>query len=172
MDKIISDKNLLVVEQAIEKLSTTFELSNPKEILWLVFGSYVINMNTDKSDLDIIGIHDSFLDKKRCVVMHNDLPIHFTSITMNDLKDDGELRLYGAYFSGKIINPHIFLYGNEKLRNEAIYHAGKFIGSMAGYLGKLSIYDSFSASQITALVFIAYLSTDPSFDSYFLNYFI
>ncbi len=42
---------------------------------------------------------------------------------------------------------------------------------MAGYLSKLTKLELFTASQITSLVFIAYLSTDPSFDSYFLNYF-
>ena len=98
--------------------------------------------------------------------------VHFNAICMDDLKDDGESRLYGGYFTGKIINPHIFLFGDNKKRHEAIYSAGRFIGPLAGYMGQISTDTSFSRSQITAFVFIAYLSTDPSFDSYFLRYFL
>jgi len=99
-------------------------------------------------------------------------PIHFTAINMNTLKDDGEDRLYGSYFSGKVINPHIFLYGNKKMEKIALSHAGKFIAPLAGFLSGLTKSKSLTASQVTSLVFIAYLSTAPSFDSYFLNYFV
>lgn len=172
MDRIILSKNMSVIKEVIILLSNNIGFSDPKEILWLVFGSYVINMNTTESDIDIIGIHDSFIDKKRYILSHNNIPVHFSSINMNDLKDDGENRLYGGYFTGKIINPHIFLYGNDKTIHNAIYSAGKFIGPLAGYISKISTNTSFTRPQITALVFIAYLSTDPSFDSYFLNYFV
>lgn len=172
MDKVILSKNISVIEEAIKILSSKMGVSDPKEILWLVFGSYVINMNTAESDMDIIGIHESFTNKKRYIFSHNNVPIHFNAINMDDLKDDGECRLYGGYFTGKIINPHIFLYGNSKEIHDAIFNAGKFIGPLAGYISKISTDTSFSRSQITAFIFIAYLSTDPSFDSYFLNYFI
>lgn len=172
MDRIISNENMSFIEQSIILLSHNMGFSNPKEILWLVFGSYVINMNKAGSDIDIIGIHDSFVDKKRYTVFYNKIPIHFNAINIHDLKDDGENRLYGGYFTGKILNPHIFLYGNSETMHDAICNAGKFIGPLAGYISKISTHVSFSESQITALVFVAYLSTDPSFDSYFLGYFI
>ncbi|OGI76823.1 hypothetical protein A3C57_00350 [Candidatus Nomurabacteria bacterium RIFCSPHIGHO2_02_FULL_33_12] len=172
MDKIVLSNNMSIIEEVIKILSNETRVLNPKEILWLVFGSYVINTNTTESDIDIIGIHKSFINKKRYVFNHKNIPIHFNAINMDDLKDDGESRLYGGYFTGKIINPHIFLYGNSKEINDSIYNAGKFIGPLAGYISKISTDTSFSQSQITAFVFIAYLSTDPSFDSYFLNYFI
>ncbi len=171
MEKIISDSNSAFVKQTIDYLSNILGISDPKKVLWLVFGSYVINMNKEGSDLDIIGIDDNFIEDKRQSFTFNDIPIHFTTINKNTIKDDGEKRLYGAYFSGKIINPHIFFYGNDESKREAIYHSGKFIAPLAGYLGTLTNSTSFTASQVTALVFIAYLSTDPSFDSYFLNYF-
>ena len=103
MDKVILDKNLSFIERVIKELPPMVGFSNPKEILWLVFGSYVINMNTTDSDIDIIGIHDSFIGKKRRITIYQNVPIHLTAITMSDLKDDGESRLYGGYFSGKII---------------------------------------------------------------------
>ena len=172
MDKIISLQNLSFIEKVVNKLSSKLKIKDPKEILWLVYGSYVINMNNEKSDLDIIGIHNSFTKKKRTVLDYKNVPIHLSTITMQDLKEDGESRLYGSYFTGKIINPHIFLYGNTKLKNEAIYHAGKFIGPLVGYLGYLTSEKSYLPSQITSLVFIAYFSIGPSFDQVFLGYYI
>lgn len=172
MDNIISPTNLSFVKATIRYISDKLKLNNFRQIPWIVFGSYVINMNTSGSDLDIIAVHDNFTDNKRSIYDYKDVPIHFTRINMNTLKDDGKERLYGGYFSGKIINPHIFLYGNNKLKKQALYHAGKFIAPLAGYLSELTGSKSLTASQVTSLVFIAYLSTDPSFDSYFLNYFV
>lgn len=171
MEDIISPTNLIFVKKAIAYISDKLEFDNFKQALWLVFGSYVINMNRPGSDIDIIAIDDTFKENKRFSYNFKNIPIHFTGINMNTLKDDGKGRLYGGYFSGKVINPHIFLYGDEKRKNIALYHAGKFIAPLAGFLAGLTKSKLFSTSQITSLVFIAYLSTDPSFDSYFLNYF-
>lgn len=172
MENIISPNNLAFTKEAINYISDKLKFNKYKQVLWIVFGSYVINMNKSDSDLDFIAIHDIFTENKRSIYDFKNVPIHFTGINMNTLKDDGEKRLYGSYFSGKIINPHIFLYGNNKSKNQALYHAGKFIAPLAGYLSKLTGSKSLTASQVTTLVFIAYLSTDPSFDSHFLNYFI
>lgn len=172
MEEIISPKNLNFVKEVIKHLSNELQLDDYKKVLWLVFGSYVINLNKWGSDLDIIAIHDLFKENIRSVYNFKNVPIHFTGINMKTLKADGEKRFYGSYFSGKVINPHIFLYGDAELKNIALYHAGKFIAPLAGFLSGLTKSDSFTASQATSLVFIAYLSTDPSFDSYFLNYFI
>ena len=171
MDKIISQSNLSFVKEVIKQLSYELHIDDPKKILWLVFGSYVINMNKPGSDLDIIAISNEFTEQNRRVFTINDVPIHFSTISMEMLMEDGESRLFGSYFSGKIINPHIFLYGDNKTIAEAYFHAGKFIGRLAGYLGSLTNSTAFTKSQLTSLVFIAYLSTDPSFDSYFLNYY-
>jgi len=173
MDKVISKKNLSFIKKVINYLSSKLGIINPRDVLWLVYGSYVINMNNSNSDLDIIGIHPTFIERKRIVFNYKNVPIHFSAITMNDIKDDGESRLYGSYFTGKIINPHIFLYGDSRSRREALFHAGKFIGPLAGYLGQLTQANLYSPAQITALVFVAYFSSvGPSFDRIFLGYFI
>ena len=172
MENIISPNNLAFAKEAIKYISNRLKFNNFKQALWIVFGSYVINMNNSDSDLDIIAVYDIFKENKRSIYNFKDIPIHFTQINMSTLKDDGVERLYGSYFSGKIINPHFFLYGNDKSKNKALYHAGKFIAPLAGYLSELTGSKSLTASQITSLVFIAYLSTDPSFESYFLNYFV
>lgn len=172
MDNIISDTNLSFAKEAISNVSKELEFNEYKKALWVVFGSYVINMNTTGSDLDLIAIHDRFTKSERTVFNYKNVPIHFTGISIKTLTDDGESRLYGSYFTGKIINPHIFTYGDDKLKHTATYNAGKFISPLAGFLSKQSKFETFTKSQVTSLVFIAYLSTDPSFDSYFLNYFI
>lgn len=172
MDTIISPTNLSFTKETISYLSNKLNLKEFKQALWIVFGSYVINMNSADSDLDIISVHDTFTESDRSIYEYKNVPIHFTKINMSVLEDDGEKRLYGSYFSGKIINPHIFLYGNEELKNKALYHAGKFIAPLAGYLSELTGLSSLTLSQVASLVFIAYLSIDPSFDSYFLNYFV
>ena len=172
IENIISPTNLSFVKEAIAYIKDAINFTDYKQALWLVFGSYVINMNMAGSDLDIIAIDNSFTENKRLVYYFKGVPIHFTGINMKAIVDDGEDKLYGGYFSGKTINPHIFLYGNDDFKNEALYHAGKFIGSLAGYLSGLTRLKFFTPSNITSLVFIAYLSTDPSFDSYFLNYFV
>ncbi len=171
MQDIISPANYSFVINTIKFIAGMLQFNNFRQALWLVFGSYVINMNTSSSDLDIIAIHDKFRENERHIFTFKNIPIHFTGINMNTLKDDGEDSLYGSYFSGKVINPHIFLYGDEKMKNIALHHAGKFIAPLAGFLSGLTKSDLFTASQVTSLVFIAYLSTDPSFDSYFLDYF-
>lgn len=172
MENFISQENSAFIERVIAFLCPKLSLSTPADALWIVFGSYVINMNTAASDVDIIVVHDSFEESTRVAFTFEDTPIHVCTITMSTLKDDGEKRLYGAYFTGKVINPHIFLYGNDESRRKALYHAGKFIAPLAGYLAENSQHTKLSASNITALTFVAYLSTDPSFDSYFLNYFL
>lgn len=172
MNKIISAENLLFVQEAIKYISEKLGFNNYQQALWMAFGSYVINRNRPGSDLDIIAIDDFFTEGKRSVLNFQNVPIHFTGINMGQLKDDGESRLYGSYFSGKVINPHIFLYGDKKLKQTALFQAGKFIAPLAGYLATRLKTKHLTSSQITSLVFIAYLCTDPSFDSYFLNYFI
>lgn len=173
MDKVISQKNFIFIREVINELSSKLGVNDPKEILWLIYGSYVINMNHANSDLDMMGIHASFTPPKRMALDYKNVSIHLSTITMKDLKDDGETRLYGSYFTGKIINPHIFIFGDRKSRKLALYHAGKFISPMAGYIGKLTRNYLYSPSQITALVFITYLNIiGPSFDLVFLNYFI
>ncbi len=172
MEKVISGDNLAFAKEAIKYISEKLNFDKYKHSLWLVFGSFVINRNEQGSDLDLIAIDDYFAKDTRVVDSFKGVSIHFTGINMSILKEDGENRLYGSYFSGKIINPHIFLYGNNELKNEALNQAGKFIAPLAGFLGGMTNQDQFTDSQVTALVFIAYLSTDPSFDSYFLNYFV
>ncbi len=172
MEKVISQENLAFIKETIKHISEKLKFDNYKQGLWLAFGSFVINRNEVGSDLDLIAINDYFEKDTKIVDSFKSIPIHFTGINMKILQDDGESRLYGSYFSGKIINPHIFLYSNHILKEEALSHAGKFIAPLAGFLGGMIKKDGFTASQITALVFIAYLSTDPSFDSYFLNYFV
>jgi predicted nucleotidyltransferase len=172
MDKMVSSTNLSFAKQTISYISDKLKFRESRQALWVVFGSYVINMNTPDSDLDIIAVHDIFTKSDRSIYKFKNIPIHFTKINMRVLENDGERRLYGSYFTGKIINPHIFLYGNKKLEDKALYHAGKFIAPLAGFLGRLTGLQVLTASQVTSLVFIAYLSTDPSFDSYFLNYFV
>ena len=172
MKNIVSPVSLSFIKETIEYVSGDLKFSNFKQGLWLIFGSYVINRNGPGSDLDLIVIDDFFKENKRSVFNFKNVPIHFIGINMKTLKDDGKDRLYGSYFSGKVINPHIFLYGNKTLENIALNHAGKFVAPLAGYLSKLTRSESLTDSQVTSLVFIAYLSTDPSFDSYFLNYFV
>jgi len=172
MDKVISPKNLSFIKKVINHLSPKLGIANPKEALWLIYGSYVINMNNADSDLDVIGIHPNFTEKKRMVFSYQNVAVHCSTITIKDLKDDGESRLYGSYFSGKIINPHIFLYGNSKLKKEAISSAGKLIGPLTGYLASLTKKSLFTPSQITALVFTSYMSIGPSFDLIILGYFL
>lgn len=172
MNKVISRDNLLFIKEVINFSFPQIGLSNPKEALWLVYGSYVINMNRASSDLDILVIHPRFTEKKRVVIDYKNVPVHLSTITMKDLEADGETRQYGSYFTGKIINPHLFLFGNKELTEEAQFHAGKFISPLVGYIATLSPVVSFNPSQITALVFVAYLSClGPSFDLVFLNYF-
>lgn len=172
MENVISPVNKQFVERAIRYISAKHQIKNYRNMLWVAYGSYVINMNRLGSDLDVLAIHS----KNDAIIKITDdfenVPIHFMSLSDHILKDDGKERMYGAYITGKIINPHIFLYGNQKLRKTALLHSGQCIGPLAGYLSRQSAHIHLSDSAITALVFISYLSTDPSFDSYFLHYFL
>ena len=172
MEDIVSQSNLTFIKEALEFLRNELRIDNQDSVLWVVNGSYVINRNNEDSDLDIVVVHDSFSNGKRFVYKYKDVPIHVTAITMEMLADDGKSRLYGSYFSGKIINPHILFSTDASLKTQAIYHAGKFIAPLAGYLSTLVNTKVFTESQITAFVFIAHLSFNPFFDSYFLNYFV
>lgn len=172
MKEVISQSNLAFINDAINFLLKELNLDKSEQILWIANGSYVINRNTKDSDLDLIAINDRFIGGKRFIYKYKEVPLHVTAITMQMLSEDGEPRLYGSYFSGKIINPHILFSTNNSLKNQVIYHAGKFIAPLAGYLSTRVKSKTFTESQITALVFIAHLSFNPFFDAYFLNYFI
>ncbi|EKD85842.1 MAG: hypothetical protein ACD_37C00596G0007 [uncultured bacterium] len=172
MEEIISQNNLAFINKVIEFLHKELEIYKQDPVLWIANGSYVINRNNEKSDLDLIVVHDSFAGGKRFIYEYQNVPVHVTEINMQMLSEDGESRLYGSYFTGKIINPHILISTNNSLKKQALYHAGKFIAPLAGYLSTRVTSKTFTESQITALVFIAHLSFNPFFDAYFLNYFV
>lgn len=171
MHKIISETNLNFVRHAISKVSSELRLANMEKSLWVIYGSYVINANNDKSDLDILCICKEDIPIDRAELEVDGISVHLTLITMEMFRADGIERKFGSYFTGKVLNPHIFLFGDSGLKNEVMYYTGSFISPLAGYISSLSRFKAFKPSQLTAIVFIAYLSTDPSFESYFLSYY-
>lgn len=172
MKTIISEQNKIFIESAIQDIYRKIGLTDLSKTVWNVCGSYVINMQNSNSDLDLMAIGDDFTKPEWHYFEHQGIQIHLTAVPTEAVAEDGIKRGFGAYFTGKIINPHLFFYGNEALQNEIRTHAGNLIGELAGYIGSLSGKINFKKNEITAQVFIAYLSTDPSFDSYFLSYFV
>ncbi len=172
MKNIISNKNLKFVKEAIVETSKKMLIYNSQKVVWICFGSFVINNQDRDSDLDLMCVGDIFDAPNRSIIEYKKRMIHTCIVPSKEYIKDGKKRLYGAYFTGKVINPHILLYGNRKLRHTVMKHAGAYIGDLAGYIGSLVKSKTHTKSQITAQVFIAYLSTDPSFDSYLLRYFV
>lgn len=170
MKQVISRKNWELVISAIQNISDK-GIGTDKS-LWVIYGSYVINAQKQGSDLDLLCVDDIFDRSQRVVENYDGVPIHLTCMPISELAKDGRDRRYGGYFTGKIINPHILYGGSDQLKRLANRAAGEFIGELAGYIAGLTKKsEGFSAEEITAQVYVAYMSTDPWFDSYFLSYF-
>lgn len=172
MKEMINNENITLIKEVIAHCSKRLSIRNLSKAIWICFGSFVINTQKKDSDLDLMCISDSFNKPVRYVFQYKKLVVHMYVIPTKNFLDDGQKRLYGGYFAGKLLNPYILLYGNKKLEGLIVKSAGEFIGEFAGFIGNMSKNKSYSKNQITAQAFIALLTIFPSFGSYLLGYFL
>jgi predicted nucleotidyltransferase len=171
MKRMINDQNKEFILKVIEEIKKGNSLYRDIDSTWVLIGSYVINQNTEQSDIDLLFIHqnDKFNRFKGAILGKQ---VSVCSVPISYLRQDGEERRYGGYFSGKCLNPFEVFYENELIVNEIYKATGLFIGKLAGYIATQQNKERFCAEEITAHVFSAYISLHAGYISYFLSYFI
>lgn len=168
---MVNDQNKEFILKVIEEIKNEDPMYRDTDSTWVLIGSYAINQNTEQSDIDLLFIHlkDNFKRFKKTILGKQ---VSVCSVPISYLLQDGEERRYGGYFSAKCLNPFEVFYENELIVNEIYKAAGLFIGKLAGYIAKQQNKETFSADEITAHVFSAYISLHAGYISYFLSYFI
>jgi predicted nucleotidyltransferase len=170
MSRIINSKNKKIILDVIKLIKKEDCLFQEKKSTWVLIGSYVINQETEDSDIDLLFIHSNtkFLRFKKEFLGIN---VSVCAVPLKFLKEDGEKRKYGGYFSAKCLNPFEIFYEDTNIVEEIYKSAGSFIGKLAGYIALQQDKDSFTADEVTAQVFSAYISLHSGYISYFLSYF-
>ncbi len=173
--EVITQKNIDFVSETIESTSREREINFTEFDLWIVTGSFVINAQTQSSDVDLILLRDNSDAAElpqREKAPFQDRQVSISIVNRFIFEQDGDQQ-FGGYFTGKVLNPLHFIGDNENLRKFAQLMGGRFIGDFAGYLGKEAQGASarFSQQEIAAHALISYLAINPEYDSYLLRYF-
>lgn len=174
-NELITKENLNFVKRVVLNASKKNGLTYSNDDVWILTGSYAVNAQRPKSDIDLILVKDNMAHTKP---VHNKFPcgsvtVSISIVNKKTFEEEGKQK-YGGYFAGKIINPHCFLGKNRKLISFVKKMGGRFIGDYVAYLGDISNNkdDCFTKEQVAAQTISAYMTNNPGYDSYFLSYFL
>lgn len=171
MNTVISQENISFVKEVIDLINIEHPSYAGIDHTWVLIGSYAINEQKNKSDMDLLCFHErGEFERLKVKIRNVDVSICFTPITY--LLRDGKYREYGGYFSAKCLNPTYFLNESHKYIKDIYSAGGEFIGEFAGYIASEQSIEDFTPNQIAAHAYLAFISLHPGYESYFLSYFI
>ena len=170
MSRIINNKNKKIILDVIDLVRGKDQVFLEEKSSWVLIGSYVINQETKDSDIDLLFIHSNkkFFRFKQDIM---GIKVSVCAVPIKYLKDDGNKRKYGGYFSAKCLNPFELFRKDIAIEEQIYKSAGQFIGELAGYIALQQDQEFFTPDEITAQVFSAYISLHSRYISYFLSYF-
>jgi len=168
----MTTESLDFVRQALLYLAS--EVGQVKECrsFWVCYGSFVLNQQTSDSDLDLLYIHDQTSSVRRIQSSFRGHQVTIYSISKNDFINDGELRMFGGYFAGKILNPHVVFQGSETDRSLILDTASKYIAPFAEGMYLQQKRKEVNRFNMVADSVMARLYICPWYHSYFLRYYI
>lgn len=139
---------------------------------WVCYGSFVLNQQTSESDLDLLYIHNQPLSVRRLQSSFEGYPVTVYSLNKNEFAGDGEQRLFGGYFGGKVLNPYTTFLASQKDKDMVVKVGGAFIGPFASGMAKKQGREIATRANLVADSVLARFHLCPWYQSYFLRYYI
>jgi hypothetical protein len=168
----MNQKNIDFVSQAITCLAGEVGLKEDDRGFWVCYGSFVLNQQTPKSDIDLLYIHVQPTAVRRIQSSFEGHPVTIYSLNRNDFVNDGKNRTFGGYFSGKVLNPHVMFLASQEDENMIMEVGGSFIGPLSAAMAAKRKRNTASSANLVADSVLARIHLCPWYKSYFLRYYI
>lgn len=159
------------VSRAIDKISLEKEFISKKRTFWVCYGSFILNLQNEKSDLDLLYVHSETNQPSRVESHYEAHPITIYSISSGDFVDDGNKKRFGGYFSGKVLNPYVIFSKKEENINLLLKTAGEFIADFAADIGSRRISKISTPANLVADTILARFQLCPWYANYFTRYY-
>lgn len=170
--KFIMQDNFNFVERAIRHLAVEIGAEGEEDgSFWVCYGSFVLNRQTSESDLDLLCIHNRSVSIRRIQSSFEGYPVTVYSLCKNDFASDGEARLFGGYFSGKVLNPYVAFLATQEDEDFIMKAAGQFIGYFAAVMAEQQGRRNATRTNLVADSVLARFHLCPWYQSYFLRYY-
>lgn len=139
---------------------------------WVCYGSFVLNQQTPESDLDLLCIHTQPTTVRRVQSFFEGYPVTIYSLNRNDFVSDGIQKIFGGYFGGKVLNPHVMFLASQEDRDMVMEVSGAFIGPFSAAMAAERGRSVATNTNLVADSVLARFHICPWYQSYFLRYFI
>lgn len=159
------------VSRAINKVSLEKEFVSRERAFWVCYGSFVLNLQNEKSDLDLLYVHPEINPPSRIESEYETHPITIYSLSSGDFVDDGNQKRFGGYFSGKVLNPYIVISEEEGNTNLILKTAGEFIADFAADIGSRRASKLSTPANLVADTVLARFQLCPWYVNYFMRYY-
>lgn len=169
--EFVSPKSHDFISRALNKLSLEKQFEHGDQYFWVCYGSFVLNMQNEKSDLDLLYVHDRNTPIARIQAEFEGHPVTLYTLNRVDFLEDGDKKKYGGYFSGKILNPHIVISEDDEDSHLALKVAGEFIADFAAAIGKQRQNKVSSSTNLVADTILARFLICPWYANYFMRYY-
>jgi len=167
----MSQENFDFVARALTCLAIEVGVKEGDGSFWVCYGSFVLNQQTPESDLDLLCIHTKLTAVRRIQSSFEGHPVTIYSLNRNDFASDGDQKIFGGYFGGKILNPHVMFGTSQKDQDMMVDVGGAFIGPFASAMAKKQKRDVATGTNLAADSVLARFHLCPWYRSYFLRYY-
>lgn len=169
--EFVSPKSYDFISRTLDKLSLERQFEHGEKCFWVCYGSYVLNMQNEKSDLDLLYVHDRDIPVARIQAEFEGHPVTLYTLNRDDFLEDGDKKKYGGYFSGKVLNPHIIISKDDTDSDLALRVASEFIADFAATIGKQRQNRVSSSTNLVADTILARFLICPWYANYFMRYY-
>ena len=169
--KFTSQSSYDFISRAINKISLENEFVSREEGFWVCYGSFVLNLQSEKSDLDLLYVHSGTNPVSRIGSDFEKHPVTIYSLSKDDFIDDGSQKRFGGYFSGKVLNPYIVISEKEDDADLVLRVAGEFIADFAAAIGGQRRSKPSTPANLVADTVLARFQLCPWYSNYFMRYY-
>lgn len=168
----MNERSTDFVRRSIDHLLSKIGRSADEDGFWMCYGSFVLNQQTEHSDLDLLYIHKNEDSVQRLQFQFEGYPVTVYSVSEKDFASDGIERRYGGYFAGKVLNPNVLFYATEADRDLLLRTSAEFIAPFSAAMAdKIKRIQSTSENVLADSV-LARLQYCPWYRSYFVRYYM
>ncbi|OGF25853.1 hypothetical protein A2331_04655 [Candidatus Falkowbacteria bacterium RIFOXYB2_FULL_34_18] len=168
---LMNQRNFDFVARAVACLVDEVGVKGDDENFWICYGSFVLNQQTVESDLDLLCIHTLPTTVRRIQSSFEGYPVTIYSLNRNDFVSDGRQKIFGGYFGGKVLNPHVMFLASQKDMDVIAEVGGAFIGPFSGAMAERKGRTVATDTNLVADSVLARFHLCPWYRSYFLRYY-